>query len=298
MKRLLVAILICFLLVGCSKGNLITGGTTVDTEQIINCGDCDDGNKCTTDICAGDEQKTCLYVPITRCCGNDKCDKGESCLNCEEDCGKCYTLAQLQRDANKVYDRNVAFTQNKVVAKRYGEVISPDYDFYDSTFLTAIFITNDDLYLSDYEDFKDFVVRLTKARFNNFQTKLADNYPSKDYRFVANDSLKHTASLMGDMIIYNYWAKIYRKYRSLPNIRNESYETESLDDPALDATVYIKCSHNLVLGLYSNQPQMLDRFWTNLDEGAYETQIQKWLDLEARGAADEATKFLDYCTRG
>jgi hypothetical protein len=123
-------------------------------------------------------------------------------------------------------------------------------------------------------------------------------YTIDDYEFIGNYSIDVSGTLAGDMVNYKYWAKIYQKFRScaICNNENKSYETKSLIDPVLDATVYIRCTPSLVIGVYSNQQQMLDKFWTNLDEDEYDTQIAKWLDTETRGAFDEASALLEKCT--
>jgi hypothetical protein len=47
------------------------------------CGDCDDGNPCTTDRCI---DEVCTHQPITPCCGNDICESSENSESCPADC--------------------------------------------------------------------------------------------------------------------------------------------------------------------------------------------------------------------
>jgi hypothetical protein len=163
-------------MIGCATDP--TEETTEDSEedQEVNCGDCDDGNKCTTDICSG-EKKECIHVAIKRCCGDSMCEEGETCMTCEEDCGKCYDLQNLQRDLNRIYKRKSALAMNRVIGKRYGEVLSPDYDFYDSVFITAIDIKEKENFLGSFEDFEAFIERIGKDRFDAFIAEIGEAYP-------------------------------------------------------------------------------------------------------------------------
>ncbi|MFC1704886.1 hypothetical protein ACFLZ6_00985 [Nanoarchaeota archaeon] len=300
MKRLIV-ILLCILLIGCAKSpsETVTGNFAKDiADQEINCNDCNDDDKCTTDICAGEEKK-CIHVPIKRCCGDGNCEDGETCISCEQDCGKCYSLQDLQLDINKIYKRKSALAKNRVIGKINGEVLSEDYDFYDSVFITAILIKDQKDYLRSHNDFKEFIERIAKDRFGAFTADLEEDYPEGEYEYIANYSITETGTLTGEMLEFGYWAKIYQKFRScaICNNDNESYETKKLVDPLLDGLVYIRCTPSLVIGIYSNQPQMLEKFWTNLDEDQYDAQITNWIDNEVRGAFDEAASLLDACTR-
>ncbi|MBW2980655.1 hypothetical protein KY360_04520 [Candidatus Woesearchaeota archaeon] len=295
MKKALI-IALCLLVLGCARtptGDFIEG----NEDQVINCGDCDDGDKCTTDICAG-ENKTCTNIPIRRCCGNNQCEIGETCLTCVPDCGECYTMVKFQKDVNKLYDRKIFFTPNKAVGKSFGEATSPDYDFYDSTYVTVIEMKNEEKFFLTFKDFGDFVRDIAEARFDKFTAKIAELYPEQDYELVTNYSIEVTGTLGGDMIVYGQWAKIYKKFRScaICNINNESYETLRLDEPVIEGVVYIRCAPDLAAAFYSNQPQMLEKFWTNLDEEEYDAQVETWLDREARGAYDEAATMLGYCS--
>ena len=47
------------------------------------CGDCDDGDACTEDLCVRGE---CLYRKVEPCCGNGKCEEGEGIGSCPDDC--------------------------------------------------------------------------------------------------------------------------------------------------------------------------------------------------------------------
>ncbi len=48
--------------------------------------ECDDGDPCTEDSCDPSSGE-CTNVPIVPCCGNQVCEAGEDCENCEADCG-------------------------------------------------------------------------------------------------------------------------------------------------------------------------------------------------------------------
>lgn len=296
MKKLII-VLLCILLLGCAITPTQNETTEVPGEQVINCPDCDDGDKCTTDICAGEEKK-CIHVPIKKCCGDGECEDGETCLSCEEDCGKCYSLQQLQKDTYKIYGRKIILTKNRVIGKANGEVLSDDYDFYDSAYITAIEIKDKENFLLSFEDFKNFTEGIANARFDAFLSKITKDYPKEDYVFTANYTTEVTGAAFGDMIEYNYWAKTYKIFRScaICNIRNESYETIRLADPVLDSMVYLRCTPSLVIGVYSNQPQMLEKFWTNLNEEEYDAQMTTWMRIRVRGAFDEATLLLELCS--
>ncbi|MBW2984011.1 hypothetical protein KY361_02765 [Candidatus Woesearchaeota archaeon] len=295
MKKILV-ILLCILLLGCAEktSNSITGYAIKDAQE-INCADCDDGDKCTTDICSG-EDNACEHVPIRRCCGNEQCELGETCFTCEEDCGSCYTMEQMQKDINKIYGRKIIFTKNKVIGKTYGEVASTDYDFYDSTYVTVIEIKNNDKFFSSLKDFQDFIEGIGKRRFEHFESRLAEQYSEDEYEFITNYTVELTGTLSGDIAGYSYWAKAYKVFYSQPLDNVRGYKTTRLTDPILDSALYVRCAPNLVAGFYSNQPQMLERFWNNLDEEEYDAQIKTWLSREAYGALDEATALIAYCS--
>ena len=47
---------------------------------------CDDGNECTEDSCGENTGFECVNKVIKPCCGNSNCEKGETEVNCEDDC--------------------------------------------------------------------------------------------------------------------------------------------------------------------------------------------------------------------
>ena len=47
---------------------------------------CDDTDPCTKDSCSARTNYRCTYTPIVPCCGNYKCESGESPQNCPKDC--------------------------------------------------------------------------------------------------------------------------------------------------------------------------------------------------------------------
>ncbi len=297
MKKILLSMLLCVLLIGCAnKDSDSITGSAVASDQLINCPDCDDGNKCTTDICSS-EKGECVYVPVRKCCGNGNCEAGESCFTCDADCGECYTLSQFQRDVNRVYEKKIFFTPNKAIGKKFGEATSPYYDFYDSTYVTVIELKNEEDFITSFKDFEEFIAELGEARFSKFNSEIERIYSPHDYIAVTNYSTEVTGALGGDMIIYSQWARMYKRYRScaICNNYNQSYETKSLVEPVMEGLVYIRCAPNLIAAFYSNQPQMLEKFWTNLKEEEYDAQVQTWVDREARGAYDEASLMLNYC---
>ena len=296
MKKITV-VLLCIFLLGCAgiKPTDIIGSVVKDP-QTVNCAECDDGNKCTTDICVGEEKK-CEYVRINKCCGDNRCDSGETCLTCKSDCGECYTIDQLQKDINRVYDRNPTLAKNRVIGKVYGEVPSTDYNFYDSTHVTVIEIKNTNKLLSTYEDFKEFVEEIAALRFEYFESRIAELYIEDEYEVEAGYSVEPTGSLSNDDILaYSYWAKITKVFYSEPDDGVRGFRSTRLDEPVLDSVLYVQCAPNLVIGFYSNQRQMLEKFWQNLEEDEYERQIVKWLERENLGALDEASDLLERCS--
>ena len=46
-------------------------------------------------------------------CGDGYCEEGEDCENCPKDCGKCFSLSDLQADINKVIDWKAVLTKEK-----------------------------------------------------------------------------------------------------------------------------------------------------------------------------------------
>lgn len=67
-------------------------GTEEKEEYSIQCPEsCDDFNPCTIDYC---DKGICRHTPITPCCGNGICEKGETAFNCKEDCSKTFKTPQ------------------------------------------------------------------------------------------------------------------------------------------------------------------------------------------------------------
>jgi hypothetical protein len=101
---------------------------TTKVQETLSCPDsCDDDNPCTYDWCNETSKYKCKHlklngempgcseivgtcvksrcvsgicsaVKIDNCCGNDNCEAGEDCSNCETDCGACpqQTISQTQ----------------------------------------------------------------------------------------------------------------------------------------------------------------------------------------------------------
>ncbi|MCK5176978.1 MAG: hypothetical protein KAQ92_04595 [Candidatus Aenigmarchaeota archaeon] len=75
---------------------LFVGGCTQEKNQIgnpaetqhLSCSStCDDKKPCTKDFCSDETKFKCMHEDIIPCCGNNKCEEGESSLNCN-DCPK------------------------------------------------------------------------------------------------------------------------------------------------------------------------------------------------------------------
>jgi hypothetical protein len=99
MKNIL-AIFVLILLVGCS-GNIdgeVVNNTSFeqnlepaeeDIEDIQKCLECDDGDKCTNDVCSEKTGYKCEHEPLDACCGNNVWEKGETFVTCAEDVPEC-----------------------------------------------------------------------------------------------------------------------------------------------------------------------------------------------------------------
>jgi len=79
----------------CNDGNLCTSDTcnvasgVCSSAPIAGCcrvnSDCSDGKACTADVC-NVSSNTCSSTVIAGCCGNGKCEVGEDCSTCGQDC--------------------------------------------------------------------------------------------------------------------------------------------------------------------------------------------------------------------
>ncbi len=68
---------------------LITVTSTITEPEKGKCPSCDDGNKCTEDICSKETFYECEYKKILPCCGDKICSLNE---NCPEECKKASSL--------------------------------------------------------------------------------------------------------------------------------------------------------------------------------------------------------------
>ncbi len=59
------------------------GGPCQSCDITTGCGNCNDGNLCTTDKC---ENNKCVNEVIHPCCGNNRCEVGEDYQSCRADC--------------------------------------------------------------------------------------------------------------------------------------------------------------------------------------------------------------------
>jgi len=114
-KIILVSLLVLFI-VGCANQQMpaenlfkqIVGGDTIvcNKPYIRYADDCcldkDDNAICDSDEVREEPEDGC---------GNDVCDGGEDCNNCRIDCGKCFSLANLQVDMGKVIDWETVLTK-------------------------------------------------------------------------------------------------------------------------------------------------------------------------------------------
>lgn len=57
-------------------------------ESIKKCPSCNDNNSCTKDSCSKETDYECRHEAIAPCCGNGKCEEGESWSTCLQDCQK------------------------------------------------------------------------------------------------------------------------------------------------------------------------------------------------------------------
>jgi hypothetical protein len=69
---------------------LIGGALFLFTDLFKKCpNSCDDFNECTEDYCSDETNFKCVHKPIDNCCGNGKCEIGETYENCADDCPNC-----------------------------------------------------------------------------------------------------------------------------------------------------------------------------------------------------------------
>ena len=80
-------------------------------EVVLDCPKgCDDFNLCTQDTC---QNSNCVFTPKIPCCGNGKCEQGESGLECVQDCAaKIESPADIEQKAKNAVltDPSIAIT--------------------------------------------------------------------------------------------------------------------------------------------------------------------------------------------
>ena len=109
MKYIFVLIIILLVLIGCNKevttnesnidggdqnaNNIKNNGANQEAEAIKKTcpATCDDKNSCTEDVCSTETEFICQNNEITPCCGNGKCEEGETFKECLKDCPNCYS---------------------------------------------------------------------------------------------------------------------------------------------------------------------------------------------------------------
>jgi hypothetical protein len=96
MKKILITLLVISVIAvaGCIQNITIGGdgesGSNITYNPPSSCPDsCDDGDDCTRDWCSMETDFKCAHKDFTPCCGNDRCEPGESYVTCS-DCR--YTL--------------------------------------------------------------------------------------------------------------------------------------------------------------------------------------------------------------
>lgn len=62
--------------------------------------ECDDDNVCTTDTCSAETNYECVFTYKDNCCGNERCEQGESHRNCLADCAK----PELPKDLSELIE--------------------------------------------------------------------------------------------------------------------------------------------------------------------------------------------------
>ena len=130
-KILLISFFIIVLsIIGCASQQMPTGnvvremGEEKDSDTIVcnkpyirHADDCC-LDKNSNAICDSDEVGGAPKVEVKEepedGCGNGVCDEGEDCNNCQKDCGKCFSLGDLQADINKVIDWETVLTKEDV----------------------------------------------------------------------------------------------------------------------------------------------------------------------------------------
>jgi hypothetical protein len=58
-------------------------------EKPSGCGNCDDGNAATEDVCGPETNYYCAHQPKSGVCGSGVCDGGKNKCTCPQDCGSC-----------------------------------------------------------------------------------------------------------------------------------------------------------------------------------------------------------------
>lgn len=147
-------------------------------------------------------------------CGNNICDEGEDCETCEKDCGKCFSLGDLQADINKVIDWRIILQKIEENDKyeHYGHISKTAYflgkigtnyqhDYFPVTPVMYVLVNkikNRDDYLKDDQDFYKFIKNNREVLLSIVEDKKAafqDDFDDEHFMkriFGDNDYKKYT----------------------------------------------------------------------------------------------------------
>ena len=122
MRKRIVAIIIPII--------LIFGYLFFFTDLFKSCPDsCDDFNECTEDFCSEETDFKCVHKPIDNCCGNNKCEQGETYESCADDCPNCNDDDRCTEDS---YDYHLQKCLNKLIIPCCGNKICESNEDYSS----------------------------------------------------------------------------------------------------------------------------------------------------------------------
>ena len=123
---LMVFILLVFL-VGCNKQLIKNNPNVTGSPTGPQCPEsCDDGNKCTQDVCNEQTDFECRTVPISPCCGNGVCEQDETPAACASDCtGESPEFKQLITNSANV--NSYSYRYEYFVAEDNSEILKDAY---------------------------------------------------------------------------------------------------------------------------------------------------------------------------